>query len=349
MLIGHNCQATVAKFSPSGYYIASGDVQGNVKIWDATQQEHILKIETKSLTGKVNDICWDFESKRVVAVGDGKDKFGHCFLYDSASSCGEILGHSKAINVNLLKQSVSVKPSRPFKAVTGSDDFGVNFYNAVPYKFSHSIKEHSRFVQCVRYSPQGDQFVSTSSDGKIILYDGKLGTKVGEFSIDENTHKGTVFAACWSGDSKEILTAGADMTCKIWDVATMKVLNTVKFCDNNNANYQQVGALWAGSYVISLSLNGDLNYLDPRVNKPVKIVKGHQKGISSLAISGDTMFTGSSDGMIRYWKNNSGGEEVMGQGHNNRVISMGSSNDKVYSCGMDDSFRALSIDSKQFE
>ena len=233
--------------------------------------------------------------------------------------------------------------------MTGSDDFSINFYNGVPYKFSHSIKDHSRFVQCVRYSPQGDHFVSTSSDSKIILYDGKTGTKLSELSVDENTHKGTVFAAAWSPDSKEILTASADMTCKIWDVQSQKVVNTVKFCDNNNANYHQVGALWAGSYLISLSLNGDLNYLDPRMNKPAKIVKGHQKGISSLAISADTIFTGSSDGMIRHWKTNSGGDEVEGQGHNNRVISMGAAAEKVYSCGMDDSFRALSISTKQFE
>ena len=98
---GHNCIASVAKFSPSGYYIASGDVQGNVKIWDATQTEHILKTETKSITGKINDLAWDFESKRVIAVGDGKDKFGHAFLFDSASSCGEVSGHSKCINVLL--------------------------------------------------------------------------------------------------------------------------------------------------------------------------------------------------------------------------------------------------------
>ena len=139
------------------------------------------------------------------------------------------------------------------------------------------------------------------------------------------------------------------MTAKIWDVAGQKVVNTVKFCDNTNANYHQVGALWAGSYLISLSLNGDLNYLDPRMNKPAKIVKGHQKGISSLAISNDTIFTGSSDGTIRHWTTATGNEEISGQGHNNRVISLGSSDDKIYSCGMDDSFRALSISTKQFE
>ena len=31
----HTAQTTVARFAPSGYYVASGDVSGAVKVWDA--------------------------------------------------------------------------------------------------------------------------------------------------------------------------------------------------------------------------------------------------------------------------------------------------------------------------
>jgi len=50
------------------------DVQGNVRIWDTINEEHILKSEFKVISGKINDIAWDHESQRVIAVGDGKDK-----------------------------------------------------------------------------------------------------------------------------------------------------------------------------------------------------------------------------------------------------------------------------------
>jgi len=30
----HTAQTTVARFSPSGFYVASGDVSGAVKVWD---------------------------------------------------------------------------------------------------------------------------------------------------------------------------------------------------------------------------------------------------------------------------------------------------------------------------
>ena len=190
------------------------DVQGNVRIWDLTQQEHILKSETKAFSGRVNDLAWDFESKRLIAVGEGKERFGHAFLFDTLSSVGEIMGHSKAIN------SVSMRPGRPLRAVTGSDDASVNFYHGVPFKFNQSIHTHSRFVQCVRYSPLSsvDLFASSGSDSKIFLYDGKTGETVSE--LIQGAHTGTVFSIAWSPDAKQLLSSSADMTCKLWDVET---------------------------------------------------------------------------------------------------------------------------------
>ena len=40
----HQKRPTVAKYSPSGNYICSGDAGGNVRIWDTTQETHILKV-----------------------------------------------------------------------------------------------------------------------------------------------------------------------------------------------------------------------------------------------------------------------------------------------------------------
>jgi WD40 repeat protein len=65
----------VARFSPSGYYVASGDAQGNVRVWDATNPvEGVLKLATRPLGGKINDLAWDGESKRIIVGGEGKGK-----------------------------------------------------------------------------------------------------------------------------------------------------------------------------------------------------------------------------------------------------------------------------------
>ncbi|KAJ3064107.1 WD repeat-containing protein 1, partial [Quaeritorhiza haematococci] len=277
----HSAQATVARYSPSGYYIASGDANGNIRIWDTTNPETILKTETRVFSGKINDIAWDHESKRLIAVGDGKDKFGHAFLFDTASSVGEIIGHSKVIN------SVSIRQDRPFRAVTCSDDMTVNFYHGVPYKFNKSITDHTRFVQCVRFSPKGDHFVSAGMDGKLFLYDGKTGDKICELSdstTPSNNHTGGIFSISWNASGTHLISASADTTVKLWDISTKSVVSTFT-PPGDGIDYQQVGSLWQDPFMLSVSLNGDINYFDDKVKgAAVKVVRGHQRGVTALAV-----------------------------------------------------------------
>jgi WD40 repeat protein len=66
-----------------------------VRVWDVTQPENSLKLAIRPLGGKINDLAWDGESKRIVVGGEGKDRYGAAFFMDSGSSCGEVTGHSK--------------------------------------------------------------------------------------------------------------------------------------------------------------------------------------------------------------------------------------------------------------
>lgn len=66
-----------------------------MRVWDVVNSENVLKYAGRPLSGKINDLAWDGESKRIIVGGEGKDKFGAAFFMDSGSSCGEITGHSK--------------------------------------------------------------------------------------------------------------------------------------------------------------------------------------------------------------------------------------------------------------
>lgn len=56
---------TVAKFSPNGYWVASADIGGKVRIWSWDNPEHLLKLETTVFGGPVYDLDWDSESKKI--------------------------------------------------------------------------------------------------------------------------------------------------------------------------------------------------------------------------------------------------------------------------------------------
>lgn len=52
----------------------SADVSGKLRIWDTTQKEHLLKYEYQPFAGKIKDIAWTEDSKRIAVVGEGREK-----------------------------------------------------------------------------------------------------------------------------------------------------------------------------------------------------------------------------------------------------------------------------------
>lgn len=342
----HPHQVLVAKYAPSGFYIASGDISGKLKIWDTTQKEHLLKYEYQPFVGRIKDIAWTEDSKRLAAVGEGREKFGAVFLWDTGSSVGELSGHNKVIN------SVDIKQTRPYRLATGSDDNCAAFFEGPPFKFKFTISDHNRFVNCVRFSPNGNMLATASADGQIFLYDGKTGEKVGALGGDK-AHNGGIYAISWSPDGNRLLSASGDKTAKIWDVGANSIVNT--FNMGSSVLDQQLGCLWQKHHLLTVSLSGYINYLDENnPDKPLRVIKGHSKSIQCLTVHKNGgksyIYSGSHDGHINYWDAETGeNDEFLGKGHTNQVSRMAvDEKEQLVTCSMDDTIRYTSLDKKDY-
>ncbi|TRM63711.1 WD40-repeat-containing domain protein [Schizophyllum amplum] len=340
---GHVQNTTVARISPSGYYCASADVTGTVRVWDTVGEDRSLKGEYKVISGRVNDLEWDGESKRIIAVGDGRDKFGHAFMMDTGTSTGEISGHSKTIN------AVAIRHQRPFRAATAADDALIVFHTGTPYKYEKTIKTHTKFVQDVRYAPSGDLFASVGSDSKIFLYDGKTGDTAAE--VTDAPHKGSIMACAWSPDSKALVTSSADCTVKLWDIEARKATTT--WTVGSGVDNQQVGNAWSGeSDIVSLSMTGDLNVFDPRIgDKPARVLQAPQKAVTAAAgpIASDTFLVGTADGRVLSYSTAANASTTLsGAGHSTLVSGIAASGDTLCSVGFDDHVREIAPGAKEY-
>jgi WD40 repeat protein len=249
-------------------------------------------------------------------------------------------GHSKTAT------TCDTRPTgRPFRAATGGDDNTVVFYNGTPYKFSHTMKDHTRFVNKVAFSVDGAMLATAGADGKIFLYDGKTGLKIKEITAAEG-HKGGIWAMSWDAASKRLFTSSADKTCKIWDVETSSVTTTFAF--DKDADEQQVGNVWTPSHMVSLGLSGNLYCLDERAPaQPARTVYGHSKAITAFTMNHEhqTFFTGSYDGVVRGWDYASGlAFPKYGNGHSNQVTALCTDATHVFTAAMDNTCRVASID-----
>ena len=350
----HTATTTVARFSPSGYYVASGDESGTVRVWDCTGSG-TTKGEYHIISGRINDLAWDGDSQRLIAVGHGKEKFGHCITADSGNSVGEIKGHTEQINC------VSIRQQRPLRAATAGDVMSTVFYHGAPFKFNTSLKRHQRFVYGLAFSPDGSTLVSVGADRKIFLYDGKTGEAKGE--IGDGEHKGSIFGVSWSRDSKSFVTSSADQTVKVWDAEAGKAVQSWRLNPEDGVVSipdHQVGVVWppgrSDDLIISLALSGDLNYLSPKSQKPLRVVQGHQKNATAIIPSLDsnekgdqTFFTGSSDGRICSWSTSSGlASTIDGSGHTNYISGFSAAHRTIKSVGWDDALRSIDTASGTF-
>lgn len=255
------------------------------------------------------------------------------------------MGTSKAIN------SVDFKPTRPFRAVVASEDNSVCYFEGPPFKWKKSLNEHDRFVNCIRFAPNGERYASGGADGKLIIYDGKTGDKLNE--IGKPAHAGGIYSLCWDPTSQRILTASGDKTAKLWNAESGELIREFNF--GNTVEDQQVGCLWQGSTVLTVSLSGFINYLDINngANSIIKVVKGHSKSITALAVAniyGKSMiYSASHDGLIIAWNSETGEmDSVKGNQHKSQVQQLAFLNGVLVSCAYDDTLKFIDPNSNQY-
>ncbi|KAI0879103.1 WD40-repeat-containing domain protein [Hypoxylon argillaceum] len=360
----HTAQTTVARIAPlpnivPEYRIASGDVTGLVRVWASTKDGVKRKDEWPAFSGRVNDIAFASDGDRVIVVGDGREKFGHAFNI-TGGKVGEVTGHSKVIN------AVAIRPTertmRAISAVTVSDDASVCFLGNVPSPLHFQSKAdglHKGFVLGTAISPDGSKLATVGADKRIQLYLYNEGKSPKGFdhtkTIGEGEHTGSIFAVSWSSDSKRFVTASADQTVKMWDVESGTVLRSWRFGGDGGISIgdQQVGVVWphgrSDGLIISLSLNGDLNYIKEQSDTPTKAVQGHNKTITAMGSDGKTLWTGSFDGRVCTWDIASGvGTAVDGQCHTNQITAFASASGQAYSVGWDDTLRIIDVSTSTF-
>uniref|UniRef100_A0AC35FFK7 Uncharacterized protein n=1 Tax=Panagrolaimus sp. PS1159 TaxID=55785 RepID=A0AC35FFK7_9BILA len=276
------------------------------------------------------------DSKRLAIVGEGRDRFGHVFLFDTGTSNGNLSGQSRVMT------SIDFKPSRPYRLVSGSEDNTVAIFEGPPFKFKTLFHNHARFVNSVRYNKDGSLFASAGADGKVFLCDGVEGEKKGEL-IDPSVkggaaHGGGVFALAWNADGSKIASVSGDKTLKIWSSADQSLLKTVTF--GNAIEDQQLAVTWQKDTIVSVGLSGFIFYINPDSGEITKTIRGHNRPITALALSPDKKyaFTADFEGHITRWLISDGtSERLTPQIHKSQVASLAvTSKGNLVSIGWDD-------------
>ncbi|KAA0159721.1 hypothetical protein FNF28_05728 [Cafeteria roenbergensis] len=168
-------------------------------------------------------------------------------------------------------------------------------------------------------------------------------------------HKGSVYNAVFSPDGASLATSSADKTVKVWTVGADGALTQANVVTLGKAiPDMQNGLVWpTADTIISVSLSGAINVIDPTAADPKAVVTGPAGAVTSLAAAGASFVTGDAAGDASLWSRGEGREgfvavRATGAAHGKRVSCVAASADRFVTGAYDDTLRFGSVAGPEF-
>jgi dipeptidyl aminopeptidase/acylaminoacyl peptidase len=147
-----------------------------------------------------------------------------------------------------------------------------------------TLKEHTREVLSVCFSPDGSRLATASGEyrkpGKVQVWDAQTGQE----ALMLRGHTKGVTGVCFSPDGSRLASASMDQTVKVWDARTGQELLTTK---------GHAGAISCvcfspdGGRLASASGDGTVRVWDAQTGQEALTLRGHTGQISSVCFSPD--------------------------------------------------------------
>ena len=335
-LIGHSSWISCVSITTDCKTIISGSNDKNVKLWNATGNEHAQSISTPS-----DHILHHATQPECVAITmDGRwglsgSKSDSLKLWDIASV--------KCINSSPGSIACIAAMHRSTQVVTGSHNGDITVWNCDSLKVQQTVKAHQGSVMSLQISKDDSFIVSASNDKTVGLYqihEGQAVQLVGHSdavvcvslmerenhaisgSKDKTVrlwnlqtqscerifegHTGVVGCLASTSDNKTIVSGSGDFTLKIWNTEKGDCLYTLK---GHNDSIKCIGITDDNQFAIAGSHEGKDQLLlwNLKDGDCARKFTGHTHAVMHLKVlPNHMMITSSRDGTIKLWKIESG-------------------------------------------
>ncbi|MFH1137461.1 MAG: SUMF1/EgtB/PvdO family nonheme iron enzyme, partial [Pseudomonadota bacterium] len=272
-------------FSPDGRFLAGGDADGTIRIWDLAGGE--VKDVFSGHSGAVNSVAFSPDG-RFLAGGDDN---GAIRIWDLAS--GEVKavfsGHADAVN------SVVFSPDG-LTLASGSEDKTIKLWDVAANEEKATFSGPTGAVASLCFSPNGVFLASGGGDGTIKIWNAAFEVEVFELGRHSNMVKSLNF----SPDGRFLASGGADGTIKLWDAAASRE----KIMFRGHAGEVRMVVFSPDSGILaSGGDDGVIKLWDVDSSREKAMFRGHAGEVNSVSFSPDgrTLASGSGDTTVKLW------------------------------------------------
>jgi WD40 repeat protein/serine/threonine protein kinase len=289
---------TVA-FSPDSKRLAAGGGRsggfqnkfpGELKIWDATNGQEILKL--RGHMGQVNSVAWSSDGLRLASCSGEFSPPGEVKIWDAATGkqLFNLTGHTNEVD------TVAWSPDDQFLASTCAEGT-IKIWDTTTGKEVRTLRGHTKAVYSVRWSADGKQLASTSADPAVKIWDVATGKEVHSLSVP------WAESLCWSPQGGQVELAYGDGTIKTWDLASNKVNKTTKL---NTKSYGS--ATWSPDHRKMAVASSDLTIkiVDFDRAPEAMVLHGGAERVASVAWTHDGQRLATSGANVKIWDTSSG-------------------------------------------
>ncbi|KAK2404289.1 COMPASS H3K4 histone methylase component WDR5B [Trifolium repens] len=272
-LKGHEESVSSLGFSHDGTFLASGGLDGTVKIWDASGN---LKGELEGAGGGIEWIRWHPRGNMLMA---GFEESPSVWMWNTNNLAlfMSFDGHASKVTCGDFTPDGRI-------ICTGSDDATLRIWNPKTGESIHVVRGHPYHTEgltCLAINPASTIALTGSQDGSVHIVNISTGRVVSTLPSHSSSIECVGFAPsppnAPSGSWAAI--GGLDKMI-IWDVEHSLVRST---CEHE---YGVTCLIWLGtSYVATGSNDGLVRIWDSRSGECVRTFRGHSENIQSLSLS----------------------------------------------------------------
>jgi len=268
--------------APSGKYIASGEQDGTVQVWEVASGK--LQTTYKQHKGGWIHTTWSPDSQKIASGGDDNT----VLVWDAMTGKTKITYTKHTDVINAVTWSPDGK-----SIASGSKDNWVLVWDASTGETNVAYQQISG-VLCLAWSPDGKMLASGAETVSL------LSPNRNNLKFIYTGLTGNVLSVAWSPDGKRLVSGSDNYRAYIWDVTGDLHLTYKGHFD------AVLSVAWSpdGKSIASGSADRSVQVWNPDTGKRTLTYTGHSGWVYSIAWSSDSksITSGSEDTTVQVWR-----------------------------------------------